>query len=175
MYPVCESLSSVWADQNHWWEWLKTHPASESLFSVFEQMRTAEHMSSLWVSLCVWADQNHWPEWVWMAEHAFQDVSHSPVFKQIGTTGENGWTHAQGLLYVSCFPQIWARTTNENGWTCVQDVSCCSVFEWNHWREWLNICPACEYLYSVWADQNHWQQWLNTHPATWSESVFWAN
>ena len=42
-HPDCESLSSVWPDQNHWQERVNTHPVCESLSRV-------------------WADQNHWQE-----------------------------------------------------------------------------------------------------------------
>ena len=43
--PGSELLSSVWADQNHWQELVKTHPGSESISTVQ-------------------ADQNYWQEWV---------------------------------------------------------------------------------------------------------------
>ena len=33
-HPASESLSSIWADQNHWREWLNTNSESESLSSV---------------------------------------------------------------------------------------------------------------------------------------------
>ena len=56
------SPSSVWADQNHWQEWLNMFPASES--PVFEQIRTTDkngwtHIQVVSLS-SVWADWNHW-------------------------------------------------------------------------------------------------------------------
>jgi hypothetical protein len=59
--PASESLSSVCAsaDQNHWQETLDVHPASESLSSVS-------------------ADQNHW----WEPLNMDPVCEHSPVFPQ---------------------------------------------------------------------------------------------
>ena len=210
MHPACESLSSVWAgqyhwhkwmmehmsrmwvtlkcsstaDQNHWWEPLNTHSASELLSNLDqnhwqEQLNTHPASESL---SSVWPDQNHW--WAWLNIKYLQDVSWSPVFKQITTTDKNGWTCLQ---LVSCFPMFEKiNTTDKNTyasslWVTLQFLnrslaeplmrttehlgseSLSSVWaDQNHWREWLNMHPGCESLSCVRANQNHWQEWLNT-------------
>ena len=129
----CESLSSIWADWNHWQ--VVWHVSSKwvALFSVWaDQNRWRDwlNMHSVCESLSsVWADQNHWQE-TWtctqavspslvseqiriMAEHASGKWVCSPVFNQIRTTNNNGWTHIQWVSPSLVFEQI--RTSDDNG------------------------------------------------------------
>ena len=89
MDPACESFFSIWANQNYWCKWLNMHPGCELLFSV-------------------WAE-NHWWKWLnmysgsefslkseslrRMVKHISSGWVHSLVFEQIRTTDKNGWTH----------------------------------------------------------------------------------
>ena len=64
-HPASESLFSVWADQNHWQEWLNTHLACESLqyLSRSEPLtRMAGHASRKWVPLqcSMQINENDW-------------------------------------------------------------------------------------------------------------------
>ena len=102
-----------------------------------------------------------------MAEHAFREWVHCPVFEQIITTLLNmhpdcvfnlqylSWSdplmrmagHAsRKWVHSWVFEKI--RATDENGGTCIQNVSLLSRFffwvDQNHWL-WLNIHPGCEF------------------------------
>ena len=143
MHPGCECLSSVWADQNHWQEWLIMHSFGEFFSSVWADKNSWMHLVCEFLS-SIWMEQNHW---------------------------QNGWTHIQFVSPSLVFEPI---TTDKNGWKSIQGVSPSSVFEQiRTWQEWLNTYQACESLSGVWADQNHWQEWLNTS-SKWVPLLCWS-
>ena len=78
----------AWADQNHWQE-LNMHPDCEFTLYCLRRsdpmMRMPEHVSSGWV--CSSSELL-----MRMAEHVSSEWVYSPVFEQIRTTDENGWT-----------------------------------------------------------------------------------
>ena len=50
-HPSREWVSSVWADWNHWWEWVNTPPDRESLSSWSKLLtKMGECLSRLWVA-----------------------------------------------------------------------------------------------------------------------------
>ena len=140
IHPECESLTSIWADQNGW-----TYFQNVGHSLVFKQIRTT--------------DENGWTH--------VQDVSCSPVFVQIRTKAKHVSRMSVPLqclsrseplirvvehtssLWVTCTLQCLSRTsTDENGWTFVQFVSCLPLFE--HMRmaehassQWV----ALQYMY----------------------------
>ena len=162
IHPASEISLLCWRNQNHWWEWLNMH--IECKFTIFEWTRITDenglkwiqYVSSLWFSRSGPQWLNMHPDCVFtlqslsrsdllmrIAEHASSKWVHSPVFEQIRSTDENGWTCRKWVHS----PVFQIRTT-DNGGTCVQDVSL---------------------LYRVWADLNHWWGGFNTHSA--SESL----
>ena len=119
-----------------------------------------EHVSSKWVS----------PEFkqtlplMRMAEHLsrewviFPCLSRSEPLMRMAKCVSSKWVP---LRYLSRL--TWLIKMAE------QVVSWSPVFE-NHWWEWLNMCPGCELISSIWRNQDHWPEWLNMHPE--SESLF---
>ena len=187
MYPVCESLSSLWPDENTdkiGWTCIQYVSCSPVFDQIRPLTRLGEHASSMWVTLqCLTISEplmrtgeHASSEWV-----ALQCLSESSKTLRLGENAFSLWATLQCLTR----SEPLMRT---NGWTCIQYVSCSSVFEqnywrnrWtlnqsvsfssvfedqNHWQEWVNIhLLGCESLSSVWVNQNHWQKWMNTHPA----------
>ena len=126
--------SCAWTDQNHWQEWLNTHPGSELL-------------------LIAWADQNYWQEWLKM--HLVCELLFTVWADQ------NPWWEWLNIIQnVS----IWANQNNWQEWLNMHLVCELLLSVWaDHWQEWLNAHPACESL-SSWTDQSHLGWWLNIHP-----------
>ena len=140
IHPASVFALQFWADQNRWQEWLNMHPGCEfalqSLKRLEPLMKMAEHAFRKWVSSPFYADQNNWQEWT-----PTQQVSSSLFNKHIRTADKNCLTYpaSELLLYLS-------RTTGKNGWTCNQQVSCSYIWaDQNHWQEWLNTYPECEF------------------------------
>ena len=106
---ACELPSSVWADQNIWWEGLNTHTASESLSS-FKLMRTTDEdltCSSMWVTFQCLGRCKLIRELEWLTMHPVCELH--PVFEWIRTADENGWKHFQfvsGSSMSRCIPLI---------------------------------------------------------------------
>ena len=121
LHPASELLYIVWVDQHHWQKWWNMHPGCV-LLSIFwaDLMRVAEHTSSMWVTLHCWAYHNHWWEWL----------------------------------------------NTSSMWVAPQHLS-----RSDHWQEYLNMHPGGKSLSSVWADQNH---WLNMHPASELLFIVWG-
>ena len=116
MNPESESLFSVLADGNHWWEWLNTHPASEFVLQCLSGPHSpimAEHPSSLWVTLRCSSRKGPLMK---MANHPFREWV-ALVFKQITITDKNYWTPIQKVSCSLVFKQI--TITDKNGWTCI--------------------------------------------------------
>ena len=131
----CESLSSVGADRNYWWERVNTYPESESLSCVWVdqnpwQERVTTHPASESHS-SLWADRNHWQEWVkthpgceflssvwanWNLTRTtpIQQVSPSPVFEQIRTLTRMGEHSSRKSVPLQCLSR---SEPDENIWT----------------------------------------------------------
>ena len=119
-------LFCVWANQNHWQEWLNMHPECEF---------------SLWLL--------SWPEPLTrLAEHAFRVWVCSPVFELIRTTDKIGWTCIQSVSLLSSVLADWDRW-----WDWLNMHPVCESFSsiWadqNNWCKWLNMHPGYELLFS---------------------------
>ena len=96
-YTGSESISAVWVDQNHWWEWLNTYPGSELLSSVWADLNHWQEWSNPYPACesfsSVWEDQNHWT--------CMQKVSFSPLSEQIRTVDKNPNTPSDSELLSS--------------------------------------------------------------------------
>ena len=109
---------SVWADQNHWQEWLNMHPGYESL-------------------PIVWADQNYWQEWLKICLFCIHllCLSRSEPLTRMAE-------HASSLWVCPVFEQI--RVTDKNIY--LASKSLCSIWaDINHWR-WLILHLECNLL-----------------------------
>ena len=122
MYPGCESLTSVWEDQNQWWEWLNIYLGCESLLRRSELLtRKTEYTSSKWVHSNACTGQNHWPEWL--------NIIHWQIVS----------------LSLQC---LSSRTTDKNKHTVCESLSAWSVWaDQYHLQEWLDMHPACEFTF----------------------------
>ena len=186
MCPGCELLSSLWADQNHWQEWLNLCSGCESLSSLWEWQEWLNiHLASE-LLFNVWADKSGWT-WI-------QIVSLSPVFDQIRTTDETCWTYVQ---IVSPFQfltrsqplirmgpgckllfSFWAYQNHKKGWTlvCIQGVSYSLLWPCQkHWWEWLiqrvSCSPVFEQIRTT--DKNGWShsKWVTLQSSSRSEPL----
>ena len=145
MSAVCELLFSVWAAQNHWWEWINICPACELLSS----LRTDKNHWQKWLDLCpgceflssVWADQNYWYE---MLDTHLACESFFNVWAY--------WNHWQDACSLWVTLQYFSRSEPQ---TKMAEHA---------------LRPVCELLFSIWADHNHWKNdwtWNSEWVALW--------
>ena len=127
----------MWADQNHWQEWLNTFRewvVLQCLSRSEPLTRMSEHVSRLWVHslMCEW-------------------------FKTTDKRGITDW-------WSELFSGSWADQNHWQDWTCIQTVSSPSSV-WGdqiQWWEWLNVYPVGEFD----LHQNYWWKWLNMYLAS---------
>ena len=181
---MCESHSSVWADQIHWSEWLNIHLGCELLSSVRSDPLTwmAEHWCSLWVipvfeqirstdlngwtliqavGYCPVSDQIHWPEW----------LNIHPVGESLSSVWADHWQ----IYWMTEHPSSWwvaiqcLRSTDLNGWTSIQFVSRSLVFkritgrstDMNGWTPIQTVSPSPVFEQIIGRSTDHWPEWLD--------------